>query len=317
MAWELRSGRRYYYSARRVDGKVVKTYHGTGMHALMVELEVRDLARKRAVEVKERDDYVADLWQLESIGKLARTASRQAMYATYLLAGYERSDCYHWNRKEPKMELLTLAAFAELESEPPVEEGAAQELTAPSESKPQEPPKPNSFWPETVEKTIKLVMSGRRDLLEQLRAQLREVPDLWQQVSDLTRTAIQGWAKKISRGDVAFQESIVLASIEERKKLLDKAGTIMERAIVDRFIITKLQLGYFDLVASCADEATMYSKTGIAMEKRHASAQYQFREATRQLTKIRVIQEEIALDAPESASLKIYRPKRTLTRNVA
>ena len=91
----------------------------------------------------------------------------------------------------------------------------------------------------------------------------------------------------------------------------------MERAVVDRFIITKLQLGYFDLVASCADEATMYSKTGAAMEKRHASAQHQFREATRQLTKIRVIQDEIAPDASESASLKIYRPKRTLTRNVA
>ena len=135
-------------------------------------------------------------------------------------------------------------------------------------------------------------------------------------IRDRTRTAIQGWAKKISRGDVAFQESIVLASIEERKKLLDEANTIMERAIVDRFIITKLQLGYFDLVASCADEATMYSKTGIAMEKRHASAQHQFREATRQLTKIRVIQEEVP-KAPESASLKIYRPKRTLTRNVA
>ena len=215
------------------------------------------------------------------------------------------------------MELLTLAAFAELESEPPVEEGAAQELTAPSEAKPQEPPQPASFWPESVEETIKLVMSGRRDLLEQLRTQLAEVPDLWQQVSDLTRTAIQGWAKKISRGDVGVQESIVLASIEERKKLLEEANTIMERAIVDRFIITKLQLGYFDLVASCADEATMYSKTGIAIEKRHASAQYQFREATRQLTKIRVIQEKIAPDAPESASLKIYRPKRTLTRNVA
>ena len=214
------------------------------------------------------------------------------------------------------MELLTLAALTELGPEPPIEDKAKQELAAPSEQGTQEPPKPNSFWPETVEKTIKLVMSGRRDLLEELRTQLREVPDLWQQVSDLTRTAIQGWAKKISRGDVAFQESIVLASIEERKKLLEEANTIMEQAIVDRFVITKLQLGYFDLVASCADEATMYSKTGAAMEKRHASAQYQFREATRQLTKIRVIQEEVP-KAPESASLKIYRPKRTLTRNVA
>jgi len=316
MAFERRRNeRQYYYTGRRVGGKVVKTYRGSGVHALMIEIECRQIARARAAAVKERDDFVAELWPLESISRLARNASRQAMYATYLLAGYKRSDCYHWTREETRMEIPTLASLKEPEPLPPVAEEVPEEQAARPEL--QEKPRPNGFWPETIEETIKLVMSGRRDLLEQLRTQMAEVPDLWRQVSDLTRTAIQGWAKKISRGDVGFQESIVLASIDERDKLLEEANTVMERAIVDRFIITKLQLGYYDVMASCADEDTMFTKMGIAIEKRKASAEHQFREATRQLAKVRVIQEEVAPDAPASASLKIYKPRRTLARNVA
>ena len=32
---------KYYFTAKRVDGKVVKKYHGTGPLALLVEIEVR------------------------------------------------------------------------------------------------------------------------------------------------------------------------------------------------------------------------------------------------------------------------------------
>ena len=213
------------------------------------------------------------------------------------------------------MEIPTLASLKEQEPAPRALEEPLQEQTAQSE--PEEKPRSKNFWPDSIEETIKLVMSGRRDLLEHLRSQLAEVPELWRHVSDLTRTAIQGWAKKISRGHVAFEESIVLASIEEREKLLGKASTAMERSVIDRYIINKLQLAHYDLVASCADEATTYSKIGVAIEKRHRSAEYQFREATRQLTKIRTIQKEIAPDSPVSASIRLFDPDASKRKEVA
>ena len=317
MAWETRgNGRRYYYTAKRVDGKVVKKYHGSGPLAFMIELECRTIARKRAEEIKKRDDYVAELWQLESIGRLAKNAARQAMHATYLLAGYKRSDCYHWKRKEPRMEIPTLASLKEPKPAPPAEEEKVQEKVALPEPE-EQIPRAESFWPASIEETIKLVMSGRLDRLEHLRSQLYEVPELWQQVSDLTRVAIQGWSKKISKGNVAFQESIVLAAIEEREKLLGEATTIMERSIVDFFIISKLRLEYHNIVESCSDESIDYSRTGIAMEKRHRSAEHQFREATRQLAKIRVIQEEIPPASPAVASIKLYAPDSKRNKEVA
>ena len=311
MGLERRGNGKYYYTAKRVDGKVVKTYHGTGPLALLVELEVRRIARERLEELKYRDEFVADLWQLENISRLAKKASRQAMYTAYLLADYQRSNrCYHWKRRDSKMDIPTLASLKEVP--------APKQEAPPPEPKSQDtPPPPQSFWPQSIEETINLVMSGRRDLLGQLRSQIAEIPDLWQQVSDLTRTAIQGWARKISQGNVALQESVVLASIEEREKLLGQANTIMERAIVDRFIINKLQLAYFDIVASCADEATASSKLAAALEQRHRSAEHQFRESTRQLAKVRTIQEEIAPDAPLSASIRLFDPDNKQKKVVA
>ena len=47
MAWELRRGQRYYYAARRVGRRVVRTYHGTGEAARDAEHRHLDqIARK-------------------------------------------------------------------------------------------------------------------------------------------------------------------------------------------------------------------------------------------------------------------------------
>jgi hypothetical protein len=140
---------------------------------------------------------------------------------------------------------------------------------------------------------------------------------LWRQVSDLTRVAVEGWARKISRGNVEFQESLILASMAERKQLLGETQTIMQRTAVDRFIISKICVAYFDLATSCADESTLHSKTGMAIEKRRLSAEHQLREATRQLAKIKIIQEEIAPDSPVSASIRLFDPKSSQGRQVA
>jgi hypothetical protein len=210
-----------------------KKCHGPGIRGLLAELECRRISKARKEAIGRREACLAELWQLESIGRLASEVSKQAMHCTYLLAGYHRTSCHHWNRKESLMDIPTLASLTEKEPATQVEEKALQEQVA----QPEPPPKQRSstsFWPESIEETIKLVMSGRQDLLEHLRSQLAEVPDLWRQVGDLTRSAIQGWAKKISQGNIAFEESIVLASIEERKNLLGQASTIMERSIVEK-----------------------------------------------------------------------------------
>ena len=322
MAWELRkNGKRYFYTAKRVDGKVVKKYWGRGEAGLMAALTMREVATKRKENKDVWANYFAELWPLEKISKLAKTASLNALYAAYLIAGYKRTKCHHWVRtKDSKMDIPTFASVPE--SAPPIQDAAgsgAEDKPGKPENTPSPPPK--SYWPQSIDETIKLVMSGRRDLLEVLRSQLADVPDLWKEVSDLTRVAIQGWANKIAHGqNVAFQESIVLSATTERAKLLEECSTIMERAIVDRWTINKLQLAYFDIVVSGQDAITS-SKTTASIDQRHRSAQHQFRESTRQLQKIKMLVEEITPEeapaAVESVALKLHDPDDRQARRSA
>lgn len=318
MAWERRAnGKDYYYAANRVDGKVVKQYLGTGLKGFLGELAVRGRARIRKASLKARDDYLAEFWSLDHITRLASRSSKQALYVGYLLANWTRTKSHHWIKsKDSKLNVPTLAELSEKLSPP--DDGECRQQAEPDSPPPADKEKPR-YWPQSLEETIKLVMSGRRDLLGLLRSQLAEVPDLWQEVSDLTRIAIEGWARKISNGDPAFCESIVLATTAERETLLGECSTIMERAIVDHFVIAKLAHAYFNIVASTSDDTASHSKLGIAIEKKHRSAEFQFREATRQLNKIRAISDEIAPITPANvhAGVRLHDPESMLERKSA
>ena len=321
MAWESRpKGAEYYYSARRVNGKVVKKCHGPGWRGLIAKLTVSDVAKKRKASRDARDDYLAELWSLENTAKLAKIASRNALYAAYLLAGYERTRQHKWKKtKESSMNIPTLASLSEQIVNSEVIDAAAPPAVD-EQMEAQELPKAPQFWPSSIDQTIKLIMSGRRDLLEVLRSQLADVPELWAEVSDLTRVAIQGWATKIAQDEFPFRESIVLAATTERAELLSKCSTIMERAIVDRWTITKLQLAYFDIVVSNQDDTSLHTKRGAAIEQRHRSAEHQFREAGRQLSRIRTLQDEIVPDTPmadEGFAIGLYDPDGILKRKAS
>jgi hypothetical protein len=337
MAWERRrNGRMYYYSATRVNGKVQKEYHGSSWKALTQSAVDRLESVNRAAEINARDKYLAELWQLDNIFKLTIQASREALYAAYLLAGYRRTKCHHWVLiKESKMGIPSLASLQEL---PPVDEGNCTNSQSVNSDNPEQitptvgpdqaekaakDREPNgnqtSRWPRNIEETVNLIMAGRRDLLEVLQAQLAEVPELWRAASDLTNCAINGWAKKIGGEDLAYCESLKLAAATEREKLREESDTIMEQAIVDRFVLAKLQLAYLDFVLSVVDPKFLATKTGIAVEKRYRSAEYQFREAVRQLSKIRTIQQNMTPTAPANISLglRLHNPHSTQSRKLA
>jgi hypothetical protein len=307
----------YYYSATRVNGRVIKKCHGSGWRGLLAELQVRQRALLRSSNLDARRNYLAGFWVLDNITRLAMQAARQALQATYLLAGFRYSKCHHWlESKELKMEIPRLASLKEL---PPSTGNSSGPPITTEQVEPQKTPKNNSCWPKSIGETIALVKAGRHDLLDLLRTQLTEVPELWREISDLTRVAIRGWASKISKDDATICESIVLSAMSERDELLGESNTIMERAIVDRFVLAKLQLAYFDVLSSGLDASQSYTKTGIAIEKRYRSAEHQFREATRQLGQIRAIQSKISPPTPSNVSvgIKLHNPDATRKRKLA
>jgi hypothetical protein len=98
MAWEARGKGRYYYSSARVDGRVVRTYHGSGrsaaqvarQHALAREAAQADTAAAQALE----QEY-------EPLERLADEADEQVdlLLEIALLAGGFHEHKGQWRRR--------------------------------------------------------------------------------------------------------------------------------------------------------------------------------------------------------------------------
>jgi hypothetical protein len=99
MGWEVRNGHSYYYRSRRVNGKPVREYHGTGLRALLaVEQDEADRAqreeRRRAVAA-ELAEIAALEAPLAAFCAAAETIARAALLAT----GHHRHDRGEWRRR--------------------------------------------------------------------------------------------------------------------------------------------------------------------------------------------------------------------------
>ena len=98
MAWEKRGARRYYYSNRRVDGLVVRTYHGTGavgeLAAGLIEGARRARAEMAGALAAERARLGPPDLAMKDLDRACNLMTEAALTA----AGYHRHD-YRWRRR--------------------------------------------------------------------------------------------------------------------------------------------------------------------------------------------------------------------------
>jgi hypothetical protein len=319
MSWEIRQGgQRYLYIVRRERHKLKKTYVGKGPGAYLVAKEIEKQAEQRRAIYRAVREFETQLWQLDQSMRIVRDAARQAIQSAYYMAGYRPTHCYHWT-KGP-----TMAKRKPRKSKKPSQTGKQPDSSAAepagtgevdNQAKPQAPApadKANQN-PLCIADTLSAMKAGRTDLLSHLRWQLSNVPQLWRQVGDISRLTIEGWARQIAGEDVLLRESVVLCAMEERAELVSDNPTSMARVIADRVVITRLQRQYHELFAATCANSLLGSKLGEAVEKRMKTANYEFREATRHLAKIRELQSEIAPDGPvaATAALRDYDPDRS------
>jgi hypothetical protein len=101
MSWETRGDgrlRRYYYSARRVGGKVVKAYRGggtVGLHAAQADDERRLREQGEAlVRARRRAELIA----LDDLTQALHERCALLAEAALLAAGYRRHNRWKWRR---------------------------------------------------------------------------------------------------------------------------------------------------------------------------------------------------------------------------
>ncbi|MDP9472374.1 MAG: hypothetical protein M3Q71_17180 [Chloroflexota bacterium] len=99
MGWETRSGRRYYYRARKVNGRVVKDYMGAGPRAEIAALHDRWARQDRAATGKARRAERAELEAVDGELTDVDHAIEALTRATLVLAGYHRHHRGNWRRR--------------------------------------------------------------------------------------------------------------------------------------------------------------------------------------------------------------------------
>lgn len=100
MGWETRKGKRYYYRSKRVNGRVVKEYCGTGPAAEeAARLDAEAAAKRRESDERFRKSMEVDALLGEAIDWLdARIA------ATMIAAGFHRSHGEWRKKRKPRAE---------------------------------------------------------------------------------------------------------------------------------------------------------------------------------------------------------------------
>ena len=98
MALEHRGNRKYYYRSRRVNGRVIKEYVGSGAEA--------EEAHRRDAEARKRDeefrDYMKENERIELMMQIVDICIEVLMEATMTAAGYHRTNGGPWRKKRVK-----------------------------------------------------------------------------------------------------------------------------------------------------------------------------------------------------------------------
>ena len=101
MGWEVRRGRKYYYRSRRVDGRVVKEYFGSGAAA---EEAARIDATAAAEKRRQRERLHEFITELAEINRRldAQDVIVDAAVEAYMTAGGYHKCRGEWRKKRVK-----------------------------------------------------------------------------------------------------------------------------------------------------------------------------------------------------------------------
>jgi len=100
MAWETRRGRRYYYRARKVGGRVAKEYVGAGPLAELVSAQdTRARAELRAAAGLRRAER-ARLVAVDDAVDASHDAIETLARASLVMAGYHLHNRGEWRRRQ-------------------------------------------------------------------------------------------------------------------------------------------------------------------------------------------------------------------------
>lgn len=150
-----------------------------------------------------------------------------------------------------------------------------------------------------------------------LRRYLEDHPEVWNSFGDLGNLALETWLNMVAGTDHLLRESVRLKVDDLRRELLGVAPSPLEKLIVDRIVVTKLQL---DHAEAAFGQARQISSVELKMfERRLNGAQHRYLRSINALATLRKLTRPLlpmrsagALEAKTAARISRLEPAAPL-----
>lgn len=254
MGWERRWNKRYYYRARKVNGRVVKEYVGTGEVAELAARLDAEAANVRALQRVERLRTRAELEELDATLEEIDRAVDTVVSAAMALAGFHRHRG-EWRRKR------TVATTETTD-------------TAPA---PTAPPSPGEL--------LRRAQAGDAGAMRLVMPLLDDPKALDVLGGNVPLRAAQVVIRQIAGRDLVSEEAIQRKMDLLRAELAGPNPGPVEQLVVDRVVSLWLQLHKLE------GEAAMVGTTDAGRagfyQRAMSAAQARYFHAIRELTSLR------------------------------
>jgi hypothetical protein len=263
MSWEVRQQRKYYYRVRRdQEGRLAKTYVGTGAAAKLAVAEDQrrriERERQQAIQRAEKQRLQTLDMQLTDLTKVTKTLVK----ATLLNSGYHqhKRTWRKWRR----------AKNISYEGDTSMQNTVTVELT--------------SF--DNLEALVHQAQQGDTSTLPAIRHLLDQVPELWEESKYLSLQVEKSWTRAVSGQDILSREVIEREVQALRTQLLGTNPSPLETLLVDRICACWLAVQHAELHAAKRLNAHSVALS-TAEENRLDKVHRRFLAAIRELARVR------------------------------
>jgi hypothetical protein len=259
MAWEQRGTTKVYYRSKRLNGRVIKKYYGTGRTAQLAYEE--DLRKQEAIEQERamRKEIQALDQQTNSVRDMTRTITN----AHFLLGGYHQHHRGEWRKQRQQIITCTGDTFM---------------LPQTQEQK--------KLLIEDIESLVQQAMRGDESTLPAIKQFLDNAPYLWQDVFSVTKKVEKAWITTIAQQNLFTQEALIREVSELKKLLQAEYSSTLESLVIESICTCFLAYKQAELTAS--QQLQHYGTALTQAQQNHLTAcQKRYLLAVKELARIR------------------------------